>query len=97
MITNKIEIKLSDLIDLLSSDSVSLRDSLFNALRESDSVVIDFAGIKSFSPSFAYEHFGKLFDTFGPSLASKISFKNDPFGFGKRVYDAIERRTRVVA
>ncbi len=94
-----IELKLSDLLKNTSSDSdgkYKFDNTIVMAFKKSDVVIIDFEKVKSFPPSLAYEYFGKLVDEFGPNLGSRISCKNDPFGFSKRIYDAIERRISIM-
>lgn len=92
------------IVEYLEEDSFTgstannkLKALLDESLSTHNDLVVDFLNVKSLSPSFAYEHFGKLVDKYGSHVLSKIKFVNDPLDLGKRVVDAIQRRIRVVA
>jgi len=89
--------------DLLDSQDVNIDASgkdkpekikahFLNLLKERDSIVIDMVSMKSLSPSFAYEAFGKLFDEFGDSIKRRLIFVNDKLKLQERIKKAIERR-----
>ena len=90
--------------DLLDSQDINIDASgknrteiikthLLNLLKERDKVVIDMISMKSLSPSFAYEAFGKLFDEFGDSIKKRLFFINDNLKLQERIKKAIDRRS----
>lgn len=62
-------------------DGASIRAVIHEAFRSSSRIVIDFVGIKTITPSFADECFGKLlFDHEMKEIRSRAEFKNaSPF------------------
>ena len=80
-------------IDASGKDKTEIIKTHFlNLLKEQDNVTIDMVSMKSLSPSFAYEAFGKLFDEFGDSIKKRLVFINDKLKLQERILKAIERR-----
>lgn len=52
----------------------SLRQHLIRKLNNGDIVCIDLSNLKSLSPSFAYEAFGKLVDEFGAEAENRLQY-----------------------
>ena len=73
-----------------------LRHKLSILLKDNERIYMDFAGLKSLSPSFAYEAFGKLVDQMGLSVANRIVARNDERQLFSRISEAFARRNRVV-
>ncbi len=58
--------------------------------------VVDLSNMRSLSPSFAYEAFGKLYDIFGESVVKRLKFTNDSRDLHKRILSALDRRREVL-
>lgn len=86
---------------MLSSncDIESMRSDLKKSFEASGKVVIDFTGVRSVSPSFAYECFGKMYDTKDnlEKLLGNIEVRNDERNLFQKVEKAIQRRIMVLS
>lgn len=71
-------------------------EHLRSDLQRLDVVTVDLARMRSLSPSFAYEAFGKLVDTYGKDVRSRLNFINDPLNLKSRIFAAIDRRSQVI-
>jgi hypothetical protein len=72
-----------------------IRTHIIERLRRVGFAKIDLSGIRSLSPSLAYEVFGKLVDESDLKIdKSKIQFLNDERGLSDRIWDAIDRRRK---
>lgn len=69
-----------------------VRERIKSLLSGSDIVKVDMLGVKSLSPSFAYNAFGHLYDTFKDKTESLLEFENDESQLSDRIYKAISRR-----
>lgn len=76
---------------------VDVRKLIIESLNEADALELDLANVRSLSPSFAYEVFGKLVDIYGSDVESKIIFINDIANLKTRILDAIHRRSKVLS
>ena len=80
-----------------TDNPASLRADILNILRSPENTVeIDFLGMRSLSPSFAYEAFGKLVDDLGETVIKRLNFNNDTLDLKQRIQDAISRRKNVI-
>lgn len=73
-----------------------LKEKILNTLRTEREVTLDMANMRSLSPSFAYEAFGKLYDVFGDDIQSRLKFVNDERDLQKRIFSALDRRKEVL-
>ena len=74
----------------------TVREQVKSALAANGPVEVDLANMRSLSPSFAYEAFGKLYDDFGDQVAERLVFKNDPRGLHTRILNALLRRREIL-
>jgi len=73
-----------------------VREQIRAAFAKASIVKIDLGKLRSLSPSFAYEAFGKLVDEYGENLLQKLQFTNDQLDLKSRIVDALQRRRRVL-
>lgn len=95
------KLKLNDILVQRKGSAISLsaervRESIRTLLHKSDVVTINMCGVKSLSPSFAYNAFGHLYDTFKDQTKNLLKFENDEYNLSDRIYKAIDRRKFVV-
>jgi hypothetical protein len=74
----------------------TVREKVKTALIANRTVEVDLANLRSLSPSFAYEAFGKLFDEFGEGVIERLVFTNDPRGLKSRIVNALQRRREIL-
>ncbi|XGC81061.1 STAS-like domain-containing protein [Bdellovibrio bacteriovorus] len=74
----------------------AVKEMLKSALEKDAEVTLDMSNMRSLSPSFAYEAFGKLYDIFGDSINSRLKFVNDERNLQERIYSALNRRKEVL-
>ena len=80
-------------------DTKKIGDDLKKQLEANGGIIIlDFQGLRALSPSFAYNCFGKVYDT--PEglekLLSNIQARNDERNLFQRVTSAVQRRIGVL-
>lgn len=73
-----------------------VKEKILAALASEPDVTVDMSHMRSLSPSFAYEAFGKLYDIFGDSITTKLKFINDEKNLQQRIYSALNRRKEVL-
>lgn len=84
---------MSEVNTLGSADlPLQVRTEIESILDSGKDCLIDLGDMRSLSPSFAYEVFGKLFDKYGDSILRRINFQNDRRDLSSRIVDAIKRR-----
>ena len=76
-------------------DLTKLRNHLIQKLQNSNVVYIDLSNLRSLSPSFAYEVFGKLADKL-EGLEDKLKYSNDKRNLKTRILNALSRRKNVL-
>jgi len=80
-------------------DVASIRSLFRNQFEVSNKIVIDFKGIRSISPSFAYECFAHIYDEKNKleKILENLEVENDTLGFKNKVIKAIQRRIMVLS
>jgi hypothetical protein len=96
------KLQLNDLVEQIrrapNSDDLprKVRAEIELRLSKHPVIVIDLLNMRSLSPSFAYEVFGKLVDSLGDGVIKRLSFVNDPMDLQSRIIEALKRRHQVV-
>ena len=79
-----------------AADRPRIKKYLIDILRKNHELNIDMSSIRSLSPSFAYEIFGKLIDEFRENVVEYIHFTNDERQLSDRIKAAFDRRKLIL-
>jgi hypothetical protein len=75
-------------------DLIELSHLIIQKINKIDIVYVDLKNIRSLSPTFAYEAFGKLVDKI-PNVINRLRFLNDSRKLRDRILTAIQRRQKI--